>query len=123
MCWNRMYFRSKAEIVVAQALQERGVLFFANSQGSASVQNMPITTAAHGLVERLETDFLVFRGGQCICLEVDGRQHQQSNHAFRDYAKERVLLRERIPTVHFSAQDCLARPQEVVSKFLTLFPV
>lgn len=123
MCWNGMYFRSNAEIAVAKVLQAAGVLFFANSQGSASVKDMPIAKGAHGLVERLETDFLVFRGGQCICLEIDGRQHQQSEHAFRDYAKERVLLRERIPTVRFPAQDCLARPAEVVSELLTLFPV
>ena len=122
MCWNGMYFRSKAEIAIAKGLQEAGVLFFANSQGSVSLKNMPIATANHGLVERLETDFLVFRGGQCICLEVDGRQHQQSDHAFRDYAKERVLLKERIPTVRFSAQDCLSRPGEVVTEFLSLFP-
>ena len=123
MCWNGMYFRSKAEIAVAKELQAAGVMFFANSQGSASLQNMPVTTTSYGLVERLETDFLIFRGEQCICLEVDGRQHQQREHAFRDYAKERVLLKERIATVRFPAQDCLSRPAAVVAEFLHLFPV
>lgn len=76
---------------------------------------------AHGMMERLETDFLVFLRGQCICLEVDGRQHQQSEHALRDFAKERVLLKEKIPTVRFPAQDCLGQPEKVVTEFLSLF--
>ena len=123
VCWSGMYFRSKAELAVAKVLQERGVLFFANSQGTASLKGLPVTVAAHGMVERLEADFLVFRGGRCICLEVDGQQHQQREHAFRDFAKERVLLREQIPTVRFPAQDCLVRPGEVVTEFLNLFPM
>ena len=123
MCWSGMYFRSKAELAIAQALQEAGVLFFANAQGTASLKDLPVTKEAHGMVERLEADFLVFRGGQCICLEVDGRQHQQSEYAFRDYAKEQVLLRERISTVRFPAQECLVRPKEVVIEFLSLFPL
>ena len=123
ICWSGMYFRSNAELKIAQVLQERGVLFFANSQGTASLKGLPVTMDAHGLVERLEADFLVFRSGQCICLEVDGRHHNQPEHAFRDYAKERVLLREKIPTVRFPAQECLIRPGEVVTEFLNLFPV
>ncbi len=118
-----MYFRSQPEVMIAKALQARGVLFFANSQGNASLKGLPVTLDAHGMVERLEADFLVFRGGRCICLEVDGRQHQQREHAFRDYAKERVLLREQIPTVRFPAQECLVRPEQVVTEFLNLFPL
>lgn len=123
LCWSGMYFRSRAELMIAKALQAKGVLFFANSQGNASLKGLPVTLDAHGMVERLEADFLVFRGGRCICLEVDGRQHQQTEHAFRDYAKERVLLREQIPTVRFPAQECLVRPEQVVIEFLNLFPV
>lgn len=118
-----MYFRSQAALAIAKVLQEKGVLFFANSQGTASLEGLPITKDAHGMVERLEADFLVFRGGRCICLEVDGRQHQKRDHAFRDYAKERVLLREQIPTVRFPAQECLVRPALVIAEFLNLFPV
>lgn len=123
LCWSGMYFRSKAELAVAQALQKKEVLFFANSQGSASLKGLPVTVAAHGMVERLEADFLIFKGGRCLCLEVDGQQHQQSEYAFRDYAKERVLLKEQIPTVRFPAQDCLVRPEEVVAECLSLFPM
>ena len=118
-----MFFRSKAELAIAKTLQERGVLFFANSQGTASLKGLPVTMNAHGMVERLEADFLVFRKGQCICLEVDGRQHQQSEHSYRDFAKERVLLKEQIPTVRFPAQECLHRPEQVVTEFLNLFPI
>ena len=122
LCWSGMYFRSKAELKIAQLLQKRGVLFFANAQGTASLKELPITREAHGMVERLEADFLVFLNGHCMCLEVDGRQHQQTEHALRDFAKERVLLREQIPTVRFPAQECLVRPGEVVTEFLNLFP-
>ena len=121
ICWSGMYFRSQAELKIAQVLQERGVLFFANSQGTASLQGLPVTMDAHGMVERLEADFLVFLHGRCICLEVDGRHHQKAEHAYRDFAKERVLLREQIPTVRFPAQECLVRPGEVVTEFLSLF--
>lgn len=121
ICWGGMYFRSKAELSIAKVLQQRGVLFFANSQGTASLKGLPVTMDAHGMVERLEADFLVFLRGQCICLEVDGQQHQQTEHAFRDFAKERVLLKEQIPTVRFPAQECLVRPDEVVTEFLNLF--
>ncbi|MGC1306612.1 MAG: hypothetical protein WA885_05235 [Phormidesmis sp.] len=121
ICWSGMYFRSNAELMIAKVLQQRGVLFFANSQGTASLKGLPVTMDAHGMVERLEADFLVFLNGQCICLEVDGRQHQQTEHAYRDFAKERVLLREKIPTVRFPAQECLVRPGEVITEFLTLF--
>ena len=93
-----------------------------HAQGTGSLKGLPVTMDTHGMVERLEADFLVFRGGQCICLEVDGRQHQQTEHAFRDYAKERMLLREQIPTVRFPAQECLVRPEQVVTEFLNLFP-
>lgn len=122
LCWSGMYFRSKAELCIAQALQECGVLFFANSQGTASLKGLPVTMDAHGMVERLEADFLVFVRGRCICLEVDGRQHLQREHTYRDFAKERVLLREQIPTVRFPAQECLVRPAQVVAEFLALFP-
>lgn len=89
-----MYFRSEAKLVTAQALQEAGVLFFANTPGAASLKGLPITICARGMVERLEADFFVFRDGRCVCLEIDSRHHQQSEYAFRDYAKERVPLRE-----------------------------
>ena len=48
-------------------------------------------------------------------------RHQQTEHAFRDFAKERVLLKEQISTVRFPAQECLVRPGEVVTEFLNLF--
>lgn len=53
--WSGMYFRSKAELKIAQVLRERGMLFFANSQGTASLKGLPITMNAHGMVEQLES--------------------------------------------------------------------
>ena len=37
-----------------------------------------------------------------------------------DYARDRVLLRSRVPTVRFVARDCLERPQEVVAEVLAI---
>lgn len=107
-----------------KVLQAADALFFANSQGSIPVKDLSITMAVHGLLGWLETDFSVFWVGQYICLEVDRRHYQQSNHTFRDYTKERMLLREWIPTVCFLlTQDCLARPEDSVSESLNTFPI
>lgn len=121
MAWSGMYFRSRPELKIAKALQRRGVLFFANSQGMGSLVELPVTRETHGLVERLEVDFLVFQHGRCMALEVDGKHHQQTEVAHRDMAKERVLLKGGIPTVRFPAQHCMTRTEDVVSEFLSLF--
>jgi len=121
LAWSGMYFRSRPELEVAKALQRRGVLFFANSQGMGALAELPITRETHGLVERLEVDFLVFHGGHCMALEVDGKHHQHIEVAHRDMAKERVLLKGGIATVRFPAQTCMSRPDDVVSEFLALF--
>ena len=119
--WSGMYFRSRPELTIAKALQRRGLLFFANSQGMGSLAKLPVTRETHGLVERLEVDFLVFHHGHCMALEVDGKHHQNIEVAHRDMAKERVLLQGGIPTVRFPAQLCIARPDDVVEEFLSLF--
>ena len=52
--------------MIAQALEEAGVLFFANMQGNTSLKDLPVTRDVHGMVERLEADFLIFGDGQGI---------------------------------------------------------
>lgn len=41
--WGRMYFRSKVEIKVAQELEKRGVLFFANARGRYVLDGSPVS--------------------------------------------------------------------------------
>jgi hypothetical protein len=54
-------------------------------------------------------------------LEVDGQHHQNGEQTLRDYVRDRVLLREGIPTARFTAEDCFNRSAEVVDEFLGMF--
>ncbi len=117
--WGGMYLRSEAEVHIAQALEARGLLFFANCRGRISGIGSPVS--APSLTGRLELDFLVFHQGKCMILEVDGQHHQESGQIQRDYVRDRVLLREGIPTARFSAAECLQDAKAVVSEFLALF--
>jgi very-short-patch-repair endonuclease len=115
--WGGMYFRSKVEIKIAEELERRGVTFFANARGRYSLEGSPV--AAQYLNGRVEVDFLVFHQGKCVVLQIDGPQHNGDRG--RDYAGDRVLLREGIPTVRFTAKECQERPGEVVSEVILLF--
>ena len=114
--WGGMYFRSKVEIRIAEELEKRGVTFFANARGRYSLEGSPV--AAQYLNGRVEVDFLVFYQGKCVILQIDGPQHNGDRG--RDYAGDRVLLREGIPTMRFTAKECQERPGEVVSEVLGL---
>ena len=77
--------------------------------------------SASKITGRLELDFLVFKNGKCICLEVDGSQHSRKGKVERDYVRDRLILREGIPTVRFTAKECFNQPKRVVEEFLELF--
>jgi very-short-patch-repair endonuclease len=112
--WFGMYFRSKVEMKMAQELQKRGVTFFANARGCYSLDGSPVS--AQYLNGRVEVDFLIFHQGKCVILQIDGPQHKDQRA--RDYAGDRILLREGIPTMRFTAKECQERPGEVVSEIL-----
>jgi hypothetical protein len=118
--WGGMYFRSKAEIKVAEQLDKRGVLFFANVRGRISGDGSPVSVNA-GLIGLLELDFLVFYKGKCISLEVAGRHHEEQGQVARDYTRDRVLLREGIATARFTANECTYQTVMVVDEFLNMF--
>ena len=88
-----MYFRSDAEIAIAEALVDAKVLFFANARGHISGERFPVS--ASNITGRLELDFLVFKNGKCICLEVDGSQHNRKGKVERDYVRDRLILRRK----------------------------
>ena len=112
-----LYLRSEAEMAIAEELNRRDVLFFANVRGRVSTNSSPVSE--HQSNGRVELDFLVFVKGKAIALEVDGRQHNEQRN--RDYAKDRLMLREGIPTARFTAQECLNSSVAVVDEFLFLF--
>lgn len=68
--WGGMYFRSNAEIRIAEALDQAGVLFFANARGRVGLKDTLVSDSQ--LTGRVEVDFLVFHQGRCLSLEVDG---------------------------------------------------
>lgn len=119
--WGGLNFRSKSEVRIAHALYEQKVLFFANPRGFMDFTNLPITSLNNKPKDKVEVDFLVFKGQRSMILEVDGLQHNKSEQANRDYMRDRVLLRDGIPTVRFKAQECYNHPIQVVEEFLNLF--
>jgi len=119
--WGGMYFRSMTEIKIAETLYNNNVLFFANARGRVACQGSPASEASGSLTGRVEVDFLVFCKDKCMILEVDGPHHQEGSQTVRDYVRDRVLLREGIPTVRFTADECYSRPDDVVTEFLNAF--
>ena len=55
-----------------------------------------------------------------MILEVDGQQHREGSQTIRDYVRDRVLLREGIPTARFTAQECINKTADVITEFLKL---
>lgn len=119
--WGGMYFRSKAEIAIAEELDKRNVLFFANVRGRLNYEDLPASKASGYLSGRVEVDFLVFKNSKCMILEVDGQHHQEGSQTVRDYVRDRVLLREGIATARFTAQECINKTADVITEFLELF--
>ncbi|MEG3440039.1 DUF559 domain-containing protein [Pannus brasiliensis CCIBt3594] len=119
--WGGMMFRSPAEVKIADALYQRGVLFFANARGRVSDRGSPVSRSSGLTAGRLEVDFLVFHRGKCISLEVDGKHHEKSDQAHRDYIRDRLLLGEGIPTARFTASECFQNPDAVIEEFLNMF--
>ena len=119
--WGGMYFRSQPEIAIAEELDKRKVLFFGNVRGRVNEQDLPAAKSSQTMSGRVELDFLVFKDRKCIVLEVDGNHHQEGSQTVRDYVRDRVLLREGIPTVRFTAQECITKTADVVTEFLELF--
>ncbi len=105
---------------IAEQLYKHKVLFFANIRGQVGREGSPASDKSGCLTGRVEVDFLVFHKGKCMILEVDGQHHQEGSQTFRDYVRDRILLREGIATARFTADECFKRPAEVVSEFLNI---
>jgi|688.fasta_scaffold566508_2 very-short-patch-repair endonuclease len=111
--WNGLQLRSPAEQKIAEELEKRQILFFANSR-------CRITTRI-GITETKEADFLIYYKGNSRILEVDGQEYHQS--AAKDHQRDRLFERNGISCTRFTANECLNDPANVIDEFLELFDV
>lgn len=109
--WNGLQLRSMAEQKIAEELERRKILFFANSR-------CRITNRIQ-ITETKEVDFLVYYNGNSRILEVDGQEYHQS--ASEDHKRDRLFERQGIKCNRFTANECLDDPQTVIDEFLELF--
>lgn len=110
--WRNLRFRSEAEVRIAQALDEAGVLFFPNCKGRASTPS--------GRQNR-EPDFLICYGGRWGILEVDGEPFHPPTRTVEDHERDRIFKGHGIKLVeHYDATRCYQDPKDVVASFLEL---
>ena len=108
--WNGFYFRSKAEIKIAEALDSASVLFYPNSKARLNKDEVRVNK---------ESDFLVFQAGKFGILEVDGKPYHQT--AANDHERDRLFKRYGIRVIErFEATRCWTDPDKVVQDFLEI---
>jgi uncharacterized protein YjbI with pentapeptide repeats len=113
--WQGMHFRSIAEIKVAQALEERGLLYCPNSLARLGNYH-----------KSFEVDFLVCCptrwGFRWAILEVDGYWHKPEKRA-KEHERERLFERSGVRVHRFDATLCEQNPQAVVSELIDLINI
>ena len=112
--WNGLKLRSPAEQKIAEELEKRKILFFANAR-------CRITNRSLSLRETKEVDFLIYYRGNSRILEVDGREYHPS--AAKDHHRDRLFERQGVRCTRFTATECLNDPRNVIDEFLELFDV
>lgn len=117
--WNGMMFRSKAEWKLALALYNQKISFFSNCSGMLNIDDrMEVSKQKKQLNNngKLEADFLIIYNGKLFVVEVDGSQHMQSEHAERDYIRDRVLNSHGLTIIRFTASECYDSPNQVANE-------
>jgi uncharacterized protein YjbI with pentapeptide repeats len=112
--WERLRFRSKTEIKIAEALDRTGVLFVPNS--------LARLTTPKGRANK-EADFLICYNGKWGVLEVDGPFHTAERRV-EEQERERIFKKNGIKVVErFDAERCYNNPDEVVQEFLHMIEI
>ena len=112
--WERLRFRSKPEIKIAQALDRAGVLFIPNSLARLN------TTTGRG---NKEPDFLICYNGKWGILEVDGPFHIAERRV-EEQERERIFKNNGIKVVErFDSERCYNNPDEVVQEFFKMIEI
>jgi hypothetical protein len=112
--WKGLRFRSKAEVIIAVALDRMNVSYSPNTIVRINNPNKPDGRA------NVEVDFLVLYQGSQGILEVDGifhtserRVHEQERERLFKYGGIRVVER-------YDAKRCEREPYVVVQDFLKI---
>jgi len=112
-----LWFRSKTEIKVYEALRKREVFFFVNA--SAVLGGGPSARAGKPYIR--EPDFLVCQDGKWGILEVMGAHVHTATNAQSDHERAREMKAYGVVLVEFyDASACYSQPDKVVKQFLAL---
>jgi hypothetical protein len=108
--WGTFKFASPGEIEIAKALDKRKVLFLPNCKARLFNEN--------GASISIYPDFLICHNKKWGVLEVDSSYHYNANSAASDRIRDQSLDLYGIRTWRFDYEECLQKPDEVVSRFL-----
>lgn len=109
--WNGLWLRSPAQVKIAEALDLRQLVFFANVPGRVPTRDGPSRA--------IDVEFSIVYRGQLGILEVDGSTDSAGSPP--DYHRARLFLRQGIIYTRFTERECLDDPEAVVEEFLDLF--
>ena len=108
--WAGFRFASPGEVEIAKALDKRKVLFLPNCKARIFNEN--------GASISVYPDFLICNSKQWGILEVDSNYHYNANRAASDRSRDQSFDLYGIRTWRFDYDECLQKPDEVVSRFL-----
>ena len=108
--WAAFRFASPGEVEIAKALDKRKVLFLPNCKARVFNEN--------GASISVYPDFLICYNKKWGILEVDSRYHYNANSAASDRSRDQSFDLYGIRTWRFDYDECLQKPDEVVSRFL-----
>jgi Protein of unknown function (DUF559) len=112
--WNGLWFRSQAEVRIAEALDRANVAFLPNPSARVGI--------THDHRTDCEPDFVVIDEGRLGILEVDGPWHNGTAH--QDHERDRRFREHGIAVVErFAFAECRETPDDVVARFLRLLRV
>jgi hypothetical protein len=108
--WHGLRFRSRSEMIIAQALDRAGVMYLANCLARLGPPPDRLTR---------EADFLVCHDGRWGILEVDGEPFHPASRAAEDHERDRSFRLQGVSAVeHFDAGECRRDADGVVGRFL-----
>lgn len=108
IAWHGFTLRSQAEVKIAKALDQAGVVFLAGAQVRLD--------AGEAHRQTREVDFLVTVQGRWGVLEVDGPQHERSAESDRE--RDARLRALGLVVQRYPADRCTRDPEGVVQEFL-----